>query len=235
MTVEGLVQEIPYDKENVPHPLGRAMVHHDPRNLLFRALTAPSRAPRAATANAPWWTLDVYDQISDDCTANAAVGVLRTSPHFRLISPVWQTYDSAQERVALYEEAKKHDPWPGEDYAGSSTDAPFRVLRLRGVIPGWQWLFGIEEVKYWLIHYGPVSVGTTWHYDMFYPDSKGYIHPGGGSAGGHAYRVNYYSTTRKAFRVVNSWGRSWGENGRAWIGEGDMQVLLADYGEVVTL
>lgn len=232
---DSIVIPIPYDKEHVPHPLGRAFVHHDPRNFLFRALTQPTRQPRAATANAPWWTLDVYDQISDDCTANAAIGVLRTSPHFPLISPVRAQYDSAQEKVALYEEAKRWDPWPGEDYAGTSTDAPFRVLRNRGVIPGWQWLFGIEEAKEWLIHYGPVSFGTNWYNNMFYPDSKGYIHPGGGLAGGHAYRCVYYSPKDRRFRIVNSWSRGWGQSGRAWIAEDDMASLLADQGEIVTL
>lgn len=229
---EGLVQEIPV-KPNNPFPLGRAMVHHDPRNFLFRALAKPTRAPRAF--NAAWYTLDVYDQISYDCTANSAVGVLRTSPHFPLISPVRTQYDSQQDKVALYEEAKKWDPWEGEDYAGTSTDAPFRVLRARGVIPGWQWLFGLEESKEWLMKYGPVSFGTNWYDDMFYPDSKGFIKPGGTLSGGHAYRCVYYSTTLKAFRIVNSWSRGWGQNGRAWIAEADMSRLLGEYGEVVTL
>lgn len=231
---EGLVKPIPV-ADNLPHPLGRAMVHHDPRNFLYRALDRPSRPARAITANAPWWTLDVYDQIDNDCTANAAVGCLRTSPHFRLISPVWTTYDSAQDRVSLYREAKKYDPWPGEDYEGSSTDAPFRVLRLRGVIPGWQWLFGVEEVKEWLIHYGPVALGTYWYDDMFYPDSRGYIEPTGSIAGGHAYRVVYYSPKDRRFRIVNSWSRGWGQSGRAWISEDNLDALLQQDGEAVTL
>jgi hypothetical protein len=226
------VIEIPYDKDNVPHPLGRAMVNHDPLNLLFRALTAPTRPKREA--NLPWSTFDVYDQISDDCTANAAVGVLRTSPHYPLIRPVYSQYDSQQDKVALYKEAQHYDPWEGNDYAGSSTDAPFKVLRLRGVIPGWQWLFGPEEVQYWLHHYGPVAVGTSWYNDMFYPDSKGYISPGGSLAGGHAYRLVYHSPKR-GYRVVNSWSRSWGQSGRAWLSDADMADLLADFGEAVTL
>lgn len=230
---EGLVQPIPYDREAVPFPLGRAMVHHDPRNRLFRALDAPNRAPRA-NQFIPHWSLDVYDQISDDCTANAAVGLLRTSPHHRAFKAAFSSYDSAGERVALYEAAKDYDPWPGNDYAGTSTDAPFRVLRERGLISEWRWLFGFDEMREWLRKYGPVAVGTNWYDEMFYPDAKDRIVIGGGLSGGHAYRAVYWSP-QYGTRVVNSWGRSWGHQGRCWVPDEMMIQLLSEQGEVVTI
>ncbi|HXH35010.1 MAG TPA: hypothetical protein VNJ54_11425, partial [Plantibacter sp.] len=68
--------------DDLPYPLGRAGVHHDPANLLFRALVEPP--PRRSTPNIPWYTRDVFDQgATSSCTAQAAVGVLRTAPFRR--------------------------------------------------------------------------------------------------------------------------------------------------------
>jgi hypothetical protein len=217
---------------NLPYPLGRSIIHHDPKNRLFRALTQPTRPAR--TKNLPWWSRDVYNQIDSDCTANAAVGLMRTYPFYKATSAWFADYDTAEERVALYREAQKHDPWDGEGYDGTSTDAPFRVLRQRGLITGWQWLFGEGEVREWLMKYGPVSVGTNWYDGMFYPDADGRLAISGEVAGGHAYRVVYWSP-QYGYRIVNSWGREWGQFGRAWVPTEVMARLLSELGEAVTL
>lgn len=231
---EGLVQPIPYDPLSVPHRLGRAMAHHDPRNRLFRALDAPPRPPRG-TRNIPWWRRSIFDQLSDDCTMNAAIGVLReTHPHRLTYKGKLDAFDTAEERVAGYEASKEFDPWPGSDYAGTSTDAPFRLLRSLGIIDEWRWLFGFEEMKEWLIHFGPCAVGTNWYDEMFYPDEKGRITIGGGVAGGHAYETLYWSP-RFGTRVPQTWGSGWGDNGRCWIPDEIMIQLLSEQGEVVTL
>jgi hypothetical protein len=128
-----------------PFPLGRSIVNHDPRNRGFAALQQPGLTAQAKPGSV-WFTRDVYDQIGSSCTANAAVGVLRTGPFRNLpgVKAAWPQYDSEQERFDLYRVAQRNDPWEGEepDYEGTSTDAPFRVLRDRGVIPGWRWLLG---------------------------------------------------------------------------------------------
>jgi len=36
---------------------------------------------------------------------------------------------------------------------------------------------------------------------------------------------------RRAFRAINSWGRSWGQNGRFWIRQDDLMLLLQEDGE----
>lgn len=214
------------------YPLGRIQ-HHDPLNKEHRALVQPP--PRSSVPNVSWYTRDVYDQGStSSCTAQAATGLLKTSP-FRKDFTEWASLDTHEERQALYREAQKVDPWDGEDYEGSSTDSPFKVLRSRGVITGWRWLFGEEEMREFVTWYGPVAVGTNWTYSMFQPDKSGFIVPGSDSAGGHAYRVVQYNAQKKAYRIVNSWGRGWGQYGRAWIRQADMATLLADGGEVVTI
>lgn len=44
-----------------------------------------------------------------------------------------------------------------------------------------------------------------------------YSTPDGLNAGGHAMVVVGYDDSRNAFKVINSWGKSWGDNGFGWI------------------
>ena len=44
-----------------------------------------------------------------------------------------------------------------------------------------------------------------------------YRGPQGASRGGHALVVTGYDDARSAFRVINSWGTSWGDGGFGWI------------------
>lgn len=222
---------IPTDP-NTPHPLGRTVVDHDPRNRGYAALLAPP--PQTRRPGQEWWTRDVYHQQGPSCTAQAAIGVCRTSP-YRAGFGVFTLYDTEDERHALYQEAQRHDRWPGEDYEGSSTDAPFKVLRDRGHIAGWRWLFGEDQLREWVTYYGAAVVGTDWTNAMFRPDRQGFIdyQPGDHRAGGHAYRIVQANAERQSYRIVNSWGRTWGQSGRAWITWKAMAALLDAQGECV--
>lgn len=245
---------IPHDP-NVPQPLGRHQ-HHDPRNRLFRALDQPVVEVPARTS--PWPTDWVGNQNQTPggkpdipqlaqwplgtCTAYAWVGLCRTAPHRTTWSAKnWRHYDTAFERIMLYLEGQeKADPWPGSEitdprYEGSSTDAPARIMRDRGHIPGWRWLFGVDEVKYHLQHRGPVAVGTVWLGGMFTPNDRGFLTVKGDQVGGHAYRIVFYDPKRRAFLKVGSWGLSWANRGRAWIDEEDFGWLLSQGGEAVTM
>lgn len=218
----------------IPRPLGRLGAHHDPRNRAFRALVTPP--PRSGREFPQWWSSVVYDQGNESsCTAQAAVGLLNTSPHMIAARADRPSYDEPAERHELYRAAQTVDPWPGENYEGSSTDAPFRILRDRGVISSWRWLFGEAEVREWVRWFGPCAVGTEWLWQMFAPGADGFLDVSGDMAGGHAYRIAYYSPRRDAYRVVNSWGRGWGQNGRGWIAATDLRGLLARNGEAVVI
>ena len=214
----------------LPHPLGRAGVNHDPRNRAHRALVAPPA--RAATPGVSWYTRDVYDQGRESrCTVEAAIGCLRTTPNRAGFRPDFARYDEPAERQALYLEAQRNDPWPGEAYDGTSTDAPWKVLRDRGAVASWRWLFGEGELWEWVQWFGPAVVGTLWHDAMFTPDRAGFVHPDGAVVGGHAYRIVQARSGR--YRIVNSWGRDWGQEGRAWITRADMATLLSADGDAV--
>lgn len=222
---------IPVNPNN-PYPLGRAGVHHDPRNFDFRALVKPP--PKAPTPYKAWATSTVFDQGSaSSCTTQACIGMLRTSPNTRQFTD-WSKYNDDAERDALYQASKDYDPWPGSNYDGTSTDAPFKLLRERGTISAWKWLFGEAEVREWVTWYGPCVVGTEWLNNMFEP-LNGWLNVSGSVAGGHAWRIVQYSATRSAYRMVNSWGKSWGQSGRAWIHQGDLDSLLSNQGDAITI
>ena len=228
---DGLLEYLP-ERDSNPYPLGRNVVWHDPSNRRYPALTAQARPRRRTT----WHSVDTFDQGAESsCTAQAAVGVCRTQPNTVPFGRTRTLYDDPGERHALYRAAQQVDPWPGDNYDGSSTDAPFRVLRDLGHITGWRWLFGVDQVRDWVQHFGPCAVGTNWHVSMFSPNDRGEVRVAGQVAGGHAYRVVGYQPRTSMFRCVNSWGRGWGDNGRFWLADSDLGQLLADNGEAVTV
>ena len=63
----------------------------------------------------------------------------------------------------------------------------------------------------------PVIVGLK-VYDNFFTYSDGiYTTPTGGDNGGHAMVVVGFYEDKNAYKLINSWGQSWGDNGYLWI------------------
>ena len=232
--MDGDLIEIPVDPE-ARYPLGRRGVWHDPRNRLHRALDQVALEPR----NRTWNTSHVFLQDRSYCAAETAVGVSVTSPFAKPFKQWWPNYDTEEKRFQLYRRAQTIDPFPGEDpeSEGTSTDAPFKILRNEGAISAWKWLFGVEECREWAMHYGPFGVGTNWLESMWEVGKDGYLNVDAATpiAGGHAWRIIGYSHSRKAFRMVNSWGKTWGDRGRAWVHYDSLDYLLQSQGEAVTV
>jgi hypothetical protein len=194
-----------------------------------QGITPPVTPAQAATnpSTPPAWRemlAELRRWPEGTCTNYAMVGLLRTTPHRGNWSRrYWGRYDSALERIIAYLIGQEHyDPWAGSEitqpfYEGSSTDAPAKLMRDRGEITGWKWLFGSGEVKYHLQHRGPVAVGTVWKSNMFNVDSTGTMDVSGQDVGGHAYRLTFYDRNRNRYLKVGSWGPYWGVGGRAWI------------------
>lgn len=131
----------------------------------------------------------------------------------------------------VYHGAQKNDEWPGEDYAGSSVRGCFKWLRKEGYVSEYQWAWDVGTIAAQILAHGPVVVGTNWYEWMMQPNSIGIIKPIGNIVGGHAYVLCGVNKAKEKFRIINSWGADWGNNGRAWIRFEDFQRLLDEDGE----
>lgn len=139
-------------------------------------------------------------------------------------------YDSA---FKLYKTAQTLDPWPGQDYSGTSVLAGAKATMqlYPSHLLGYRWAFGIEEVIATLGYFGPVVLGLHWYDDMFTPDKDGYIHVGGQIAGGHCILARGVNVVGKFVILHNSWGSSFGIEGDCRITFSDLSVLLKQEGE----
>lgn len=221
--------------EDLPHGLGRH-VHHDPLNFAVTHLALIEPPKRQKTPYRAFPRGLPYDQgDSPSCVAHATVGLCRTTPNATQFTGR-SRYDNEAEMRALYDAAKEQDPYPGTDYDGTSSDAALRVLRARGEIRSWKWLKGEPEVREYVSNYGPVSIGIPWFMQMFYPDDNGYLTVAGEMVGGHEIEiVQYKPAPIDAYRLVNSWGPGWGQNGRAWARSASVDDLLNQDGDAVTI
>jgi hypothetical protein len=132
----------------------------------------------------------------------------------------------------IYTEAQKLDEWPGENYAGTSVRGGAKYLKASGKIRSYLWAFNVTTLINTVLSVGPVVVGTNWYTGMFYPDRNGLIRISGRIAGGHAYQINGVDTVTQRFRIKNSWGKSWGQQGHAFISFTDMTRLINERGEI---
>lgn len=154
-------------------------------------------------------------------------------------SPIRQGHQV--DTVEVYNQAQLIDEWPGEDYDGTSVRAGAKILQQRGFISNYLWAASMEEIKQWILTKGPVVIGSNWYSSMSQPlwsdydGLEGYwIKPEGNLDGGHAWTIVGFSLNRHAFRMLNSWGDSWGQHGKAWIAEEHVAQLLLEQGEACT-
>lgn len=181
-----------------------------------------------------WNVGDVLDQgATPQCVGYAGYGWLLGGPVINKNLPFTPT--------DLYKWAQANDEWPGENYDGSSTLGLMKALQGKGYITEYRWALDADTLARWVLEKGPVLVGTTWFMDMFTPDNEQFIYPEGEDVGGHEWRITGINLDKVSSRggigsarMVNSWGRGWGHNGRAWIQLSDLDRLIKNAGEAVT-
>lgn len=216
--------------------LGRH-VRHDSRSLRF---LVRAEDPSTLESVRHESRIPVLDQGNlGSCTGNAAVHVLGSAPFFGTHDLPLGLDGVANEAqaVAIYAEATRLDPWPGEwepDDTGSDGLAVAKALTARGLIAGYQHATSLEACLTALAE-RPVMIGTVWRSGMFEPTADGRLRVSGAEQGGHEYCLDELDVKRKRVWMRNSWGPSWGVNGRAWLSWADLGRLLDDLGDVTVL
>jgi hypothetical protein len=217
---------------SLPHSLGRVYIE-DKRDLNYliknnqRTLQQISTPPKVLTqrywdANG-WWG----DQGNKpQCVGYSWAHWLEDGPIQQSgIPPIIKPFD-------IYKNAQKLDEWYGENYDGTSVRGAVKYLKKIGKVKSYYWAFDVQTLSETILKLGPVVVGTNWYNGMFYPNKNGLIKISGQMVGGHAYLINGVDTKTKQFRIKNSWGKSWGNGGHAFISFNDMSRLIKENGEI---
>lgn len=160
--------------------------------------------------------------------------------HYLLASPIKnKLYKTPQE---LYDEAQAADEWPGNDYDGTSVRAGAKVLQTATRLGEYKWAFDVDTLTKHVLVNGPAVMGTNWYEGMSEPivvHGESWITTEGSVQGGHCYVIKGVSLDKKchtcggkgAARIYNSWGSSYGENGKVWLCLLQLDQLIAALGE----
>jgi hypothetical protein len=213
---------------NQIYSLGR--IHSvDTRDLNFLIKDKLPQAATVSTITNRYWQDDIWS--GDQGDTPQCVGYAWA--HFIEDGPIIHTgTHPVVSPVTIYNEAQKLDPWANTPHDGTTVRAGAAYLKNASKISSYLWAYDVATLTNTVLNVGPVVVGTNWYYNMFFPDKTGLIKVSGYLVGGHAYVINGVDTRAQRFRIKNSWGKSWGQNGHAYISFNDMTRLIRERGEV---
>lgn len=212
----------------------------DPRDRQF-ALT-PERLnaiprqlePGARRRTLPWKRGPVLDQgTTSECTVFSAATFLQCAPQLHAKGLDWPR----EKFTEVYNEARRTDEWPGEDYDGTSERAVQQILKAAGVISEFLWVDGagpdpLEIAEEYVLTRGPLLLGTDWFSGMDIPSEKGaYIEPTGAKRGGHEICVRWKYNARhykypSTWELIQTWGEGIGDNGLIRLKDEDFRYLF---------
>lgn len=205
--------------------LGR-LVSHDPRDSNYRLRSIMPQEPvLPAHRHYQVHPRAPLDQgATSSCVGHACHGFLMAAP---LVT------GNGPDPLYIYRQAQKIDEWAGEEpsYYGTTVRAGLKVMQDMQYISEYRWTWTADEVMRWMLAgHGTVILGTNWYSGMMVTDKHGYIAPTGRVSGGHAY-LAIGASQKRGIRILNSWGRKWGDQGRAWMTWEHLERLLGEAGE----
>ena len=206
--------------------LGRNL-HHDPRSLSYLV-------PETDTPVSVMWQrrVPVFDQgNTGSCTGNAAAGVLGTSPFYETLPA--GLVDDESEAVSLYSAATKLDDYPGTyppDDTGSDGLSVAKACKAAGLISGYTHITSVAAAQTAIIS-GPFIVGSNWYSSMDNPDASGLVKVSGSIRGGHEFECHGFDAQADLWWFTNSWGTSWGKDGRFCMSSASFARLLSEQGD----
>jgi len=214
--------------------LGRH-IRHDPRSWQYAFTAVDVGTLKSVRHKSEIPTLD-QGQLGS-CTGNAATKCLSYQPFWAEedVQKALGADEKADEEyaVGVYSAATQIDDYPGSyppQDTGSDGLSVAKVLKKRNLISGYQHAFSLEALLSALAKQ-PVIVGTQWHQDMFNPAADGRLSVTGKVAGGHEYCLDELDVENKRIWIQNSWGDTWGQQGRAYLTWDDMKTLLSSQGD----
>jgi hypothetical protein len=214
--------------------MGRALIEHDPASRAYGVRGVVTRAG-IERRNKTWRRPTAYDQgRSSSCVGQTCQGMLNTTPQTAAI-PL--TTRKRYPGTLIYQNAQRLDQWPGEEpsYYGTSALGAMRYLKNEGIVKEYRWCFGLDDVLDTLVQYGPVGIGVWWYSGMMSTDSRGYINPTGSQVGGHEVELHGIDVSGEYVIGTNSWGLGWGQRGRFKLSWENLDRLLHEDGDAVTI
>lgn len=208
-------------------------IHHDSRSKLYAFDTSNLKITSVVHPR----HIGILDQGDvGSCTGNAGVGALATDPIFATLpTSLYYTLDEPG-AVKLYSDAEVIDgtgPYPPNDN-GSCGLSIAKALKNANMISAYEHTFTLDDALKALT-VRPIMVGMNWYSSMFRPDRDGRVRPIGSIAGGHEVVAREIDATRQRVWFDNSWGTSWGVNGRFYLTFTDLGILLNQQGDVIVL
>ena len=204
--------------------LGRH-INHDPRSRDYAVQADTSGLVSVRHKR----HVGIYDQgQTSSCTGNAGAGCLSTAPF-------GHRYHEAT-ALKLYSAAETIDgdgPYPPNDN-GSSGLSIAQACKAKGLISSYLHCFSADAV-FTALQTGPVMLGVSWLTGFDTPDPDGRMHYTGQSRGGHEIESLELDVENKRIWIDNSWGASFGVEGRAWWSWADFAQVLADNGDCTVL
>lgn len=198
-----------------------------PRALTIDGEISPSTLPYQYYWDSGWWG---YQNGFPAC-----VGFSLT--HYLADGPITQAKRPAIDPMLMYQLAQGVDRAEGRNYdSGATMLAGAKAAQAQGFFGEYRWILTLAEMIDVVYNVAPLWMGTIWTPSMFETDKDGILKTGrvaSANDDGHAWVINGVHTTRAFFRLKNSWSRTWGHNGHAYLSFEDAEWLLAQDGEAI--